>query len=429
MADGQARKPTSRLMLIGGPVGLALGFVLGAMLHSGSAPALAPMLAFFQPIGLLWMNALRVAVVPLIVCLLILGVCSLPRGKELGRWGTATFACFFALLVAGAAYTLAVAFSYLAAYGPAPMVVPSLGREVAERTADTGGNWVDSFMPSNLFAAAAQGDILALCVIAVLFGLALRSLPEQARSPVEKLFAGVRDAVMVFVGWIIFLLPIGAFALAFAFAAESGLQLAGSILHFALFATVLMVVFALILMAVTPLVGRLGLVRYLKAVLPVQAVAIGTRSSLATMPSVVESAQKLDLPEPAVDLVIPTSASLFKCNRIISSTAKMIFMATVFQVTLGPESVAVFLGSVAILAFASPGVPSVGTGSTFGAYMAAGIPAEGIVIFEVVNSLTDFAKTALNVTADLSVAVFVSRWATRRAKQTDVAPHVTSVGD
>ena len=277
------------------------------------------------------------------------------------------------------------------------------------------GNWADVLMPSNLFAAAASGELLSLCVLAVLFGLALRTLPDPSREPVERLFAGVRDAVMVFVRWVVSLLPIGAFALALSFGAESGLRLAREIVHFALFASALMVAFGLLLMVASVIAGRFGWVRYIQALLPILGVAVGTRSSLATMPSVIDGAQSLGLPEPAVDLVIPTSTSLYKTNRIISSTAKVLFMAALFHVALGPATLAVFLGTIAILAFASPGIPSVATGSTFGAYLAAGIPPEGIVMFEVANSLTDFAKTALNVTADLAVAVFVARWAARGA--------------
>ncbi len=415
MSDDPARVSSSRWVLVGGPLGLALGFVVGALVHSGRLPYLAPLLGFFQPVGTLWMNALRVAVVPLTVCLLVLGVCSLPRGKDLGRWGSATFACFLALLVAGAALTLSLGASYLAAFGPLPIAVPfdGLAPSVSEPTQT--GNWADVLMPSNLFAAAASGELLSLCVLAVLFGLALRTLPDPSREPVERLFAGVRDAVMVFVRWVVSLLPIGAFALALSFGAESGLRLAREIVHFALFASALMVAFGLLLMVASVIAGRFGWVRYIQALLPILGVAVGTRSSLATMPSVIDGAQSLGLPEPAVDLVIPTSTSLYKTNRIISSTAKVLFMAALFHVALGPATLAVFLGTIAILAFASPGIPSVATGSTFGAYLAAGIPPEGIVMFEVANSLTDFAKTALNVTADLAVAVFVARWAARGA--------------
>lgn len=391
-------------------MGLALGFCVGGFAH---APVL---LQIFQPVGALWMNAMRVAVVPLTVCLLVLGVCSLPRGRDLGRWGTGMFACFFALLIVGAALTLGIGTPYLAAYGPTPMEVPQgLGPTAPESPP---APWTDVLLPSNLFAAATRGDLLSLCVLAILFGFAMRSLPTESREPLERLFASVRDATLVFVRWTVSLLPIGAFALALSFGSSSGFRVAHEIVHFTLFASALMIVFCLLVMIVTRLAGRFSWTGYLKVVLPIQAVAVGTRSSIATMPTVIDGAQRLGLPELAIDLVIPGSTSLFKANRLVSSTAKVMFMAALFHVTLGPASLAVFLGTLSILAFASPGIPSVATGSTFGAYLAAGIPPEGVLMFEVANSLTDFAKTALNVTANLAVAVVAARW----VGSPDVAP-------
>ncbi|MCB8933212.1 MAG: dicarboxylate/amino acid:cation symporter [Fimbriimonadaceae bacterium] len=406
MADARPPARTSRWILIGGPLGLALGFAIGSFADTSS------LLPIFQPIGALWMNAMRVAVVPLTVCLLVLGVCSLPRGKDLGRWGSAMFACFLALLVAGAAITLLIGVPYLAAYGPAPIDLPQIAGRVPAETPPA-KPWTDILLPSNLFAAAASGELLSLCVLAILFGFAVRSLPLESRRPLELLFASLRDATLTFVRWTVALLPIGAFSLALAFGASSGFRVAREIVHFTVFATALMLLLCLLVMIATRLAGRLRWADYFRVILPIQAVAVGTRSSIATLPSVIEGAQRLGLPEPAIDLVVPGSSSLFKANRIVSSTAKVLFMAALFHVTLDPATIAVFLGTIAILAFASPGIPSVATGSTFGAYLAAGIPAEGIVMFEVANSLTDFAKTALNVTANLAVAVLASRWVAR----------------
>jgi Na+/H+-dicarboxylate symporter len=107
--------------------------------------------------------------------------------------------------------------------------------------------------------------------------------------------------------------------------------------------------------------------------------------------------------------VLPTAVSIFKVNRTISSTAKILFMAAIVGVAISPQALIVFIGTVILLSFATPGIPAGGSNITMGAYVAAGVPIEAVVLFEVTEGITDVVKTALNVVADFAVAVFVSR--------------------
>ncbi len=402
-----ARTRTSKLITIGGPVGLALGIILGTMAHNGTAPWIADLLPYIDPIGRIWMNALRVAVVPLTVCLLVVGVCSLPKGSTLGAWGARTIGWFVGLLVAGAVFSVAATQSYFAFNKPAKVELPPLSSPIAVN--EVSENWVDDILPSNAIAAAAAGDVLPLAVIAVLFGLALRALGEERRKPVEAVFIGVRDAVLVFVNWVILAIPIGAFALTFSFAVESGLETAGALAHFTVYVCVLMLIVLAALVLATIIVSRRGTSAIIAAISPLIAVAVGTRSSLASLPSLVQSAGQIELPDPATEIVLPTAVSIFKINRTISSTVKILFMASIVGVVVSPQALIVFIATVILLSFATPGIPAGGSNSTMGAYIAAGVPIEAVVLFEVTEGITDIVKTPLNVVADFAVAVFVSR--------------------
>jgi Na+/H+-dicarboxylate symporter len=121
----------------------------------------------------------------------------------------------------------------------------------------------------------------------------------------------------------------------------------------------------------------------------------------------------LGLDESASELVLPTSVGVFKMNRTVTSTAKVLFMAALTGTVVGPHALLVFVGTVVLLSFATPGLPAGGSNITTGAYLAAGIPIEAIVVFETVDGPTDAPKTAVNVLADLAVALFVSRAVTR----------------
>ncbi len=101
---------------------------------------------------------------------------------------------------------------------------------------------------------------------------------------------------------------------------------------------------------------------------------------------------------------------MFKVNRTISSTAKLIFLAYIYGIPLSATTLASFLITVMILSFSTVGIPSGGTNfKTLPAYLAAGLPLEGLVILEAVETIPDIFKTLLNVTGDMSAATILSR--------------------
>ena len=149
----------------------------------------------------------------------------------------------------------------------------------------------------------------------------------------------------------------------------------------------------------------------MRAVAPAQLVAASTRSSLASLPALVAGARRhLNLPPSATGFVLPLSVSAFKVNRTISATVKLLFLAHVFGIPLGPGQLATFLATVVLLSFSTVGVPGGGAAfRTLPAYLAAGVPLEGVVILETVDTIPDIFKTITNVTGDMSAAILLSR--------------------
>jgi Na+/H+-dicarboxylate symporter len=416
----------SRFVTVGGPVGLALGVLFGALANSGAAPWLQAADPYVKPVGQIWMNALSVSVVPLTFCLLAVGVCTLPKGSALGKWGGRTMAWFVALLVAGALLSLAATKLYLSIAKPPGIEIPASEASMPE-TEDR-GSWVDQFLPSNAFEAAANGSVLPIAVLAVLFGAALRAVSPERKKPVEDLLTGVRDAVLTFVHWVILAIPLGAFALMFSFAAESGLAAAETLLHFSLYVFGLLTVVLIGLVVAVVIAARRRATEVLSAVSPLVSVAIGTRSSLASLPSLVESARQLGLPDPASEIVLPSAVSVFKLNRAFTGVAKLLFMSAAVGIAVSPQAMAVFILTTILLSFATPGLPGGGSNISWGAYMAAGMPIQAIVLFDMTDGVTDTVKTAVNVVADFAVAVLVSRGITQTQTCTSSTALASSEG-
>ncbi|HTQ09791.1 MAG TPA: cation:dicarboxylase symporter family transporter [Fimbriimonadaceae bacterium] len=389
-----------------GPIGLAMGFVAGSLLHG--SPIGAEVSTVVSPIGALWANALRVSVVPLTFTLLVTGIAHRRPGESIGRLGTASLATFLALLVGGACFALAVGLPYTRGFVSAQIMPFHTGDPVPANSL-TFAAWLEHLMPQNALDAAVKGDLLPIAILAVLFALALVRVPEDRRAPAVAVFVALRDAILVYVRWVILCLPIGGFALAFVFSVKSGIAVAGATLHYAVFGSILMLLFAGLLYPISAIVGRVRLRRFAASLAPAQWVAIGTQSSLASLPALVEGAESLGLPEPAQGFVLPLAVSVFKQHGTIATTARLLFMASVFGIGLDAPRILGFVATVLLLSFATPGIPGGIAGANFGAYVAAGMPAEGVLLFHASEPLMEFAGTLLNVTADFCAATIVTR--------------------
>ncbi|MBI5706078.1 MAG: cation:dicarboxylase symporter family transporter [Armatimonadetes bacterium] len=392
---------------------MALGFGLGGFCH-GRPELAANVVPVIQPIGDLWVNALKVAVLPLVLTLIVCGVAGLPLSENGKRWTVASALVFLGLLVVAAIFALAVGVPYVSALGPKPETTVLEVSSVASGAVGTGfGDWLAGLIPSHGLAAMASGDMLPVVVLALMFGLAMRQIAEEKRKPILQLAEGIRDVVLVFVGWVVKALPIGVFCLSLAFASKLGLEFGASVLHFMVYTCVALTLFTFLLGILASVFGRVPWSLFSRSVAPAQAVAIGTRSSLASLPALFQGARALGLPDPAHEIVLPMAAALLKVNRPISAVSKLLFCAAMFGVTLSPLGVLTFVLTVFLLSLATPGVPSAGSKVTLGAYMAAGLPAEGILLLDATDSITDIFKTVCNVTGNFASATLASRFATR----------------
>ena len=227
---------------------------------------------------------------------------------------------------------------------------------------------------------------------------------------------------MALVGFVLKLLPIGVFGLCAAFAFRIGVRLTGVIAVWIVLISSVLILVTILLYPFTALAGRVSIPRFAKAVAPAQVVAVGSRSSLASLPALVAGGQQhLGLPASATGFVLPLAVASFKLNRVVSGPVKLLFLAHVFQRPLGVPQLAAFLATEIILSFSTVGVPSMGGVRSIPAYLAAGIPVEAVFLLNAVDTIPDVFKTLTNVTADMSAATILSRRERRAAASTIAA--------
>jgi Na+/H+-dicarboxylate symporter len=419
---GAAATPDSgsaRGVSAGAWVLLALALALGAgaaIAATGDATALR-LAKGLAPIGTLWVNAIRMTVIPLVVSLLITGVASAADLKTIGRIGGRTLVVFVGLLAALSAITiplLAWTFSFLPPPATRPPLPPGAAEAASEIAAGGGatsfGAWITTLLPTNPVAAASQGAMLPLVVFTLLFALAVAQSPPTAREPLLRFFGALGDAMLVLVRWVIAVAPIGVFALVLPLAAQSGAALVGGVGFYVAVYAAGSVASVLLLYPAVAAAGGVGMARFARAALPAQMIGVSSSSSIASLPALVESAERgLALPPRVVGFVLPLAVSTFKLAAPVAWTCGALFVGWFYGVPLGARELATIGLAAVFLGFTAPGIPRGAFLMLAPLFVAIGLPVEGIGILIAVDAIPDVCATVVNVTGDLVAAAVVAK--------------------
>lgn len=392
---------------------VAIGIAIGA---SGNA-ALLRAADFIGPIGVLWVNAIRMTVIPLMMSLLISGIAAAAEAKSVGRLGGRTLLVFFLLLVGTAAVVMPACwavFHLLPPHGGAAPPLPAGAAEAASDVASTAHQsfsaWLTSLLPPNPIAAAATGAMMPLILFTLLLAVAIVRSGPAARATLVGFFQAFAEAMLTLVRWIVMLAPLGVFALIVPLAAHAGAALAGAIGFYIVAYSIGCVVVILLLLVVAAIAGRVPLRRLARAAMRPLLIAFSSSSSIATLPVLVESVEEnLDLPPAVIGFVLPLAASSFKIAAPLSWTVGALFVAWFYAVPLQGAGLATIAFAAVLLAFAVPGVPRGAFILLAPLFVAIGLPAEGIGILIAVDAIPDTFATALNVMGHLAAATIVGR--------------------
>lgn len=390
---------------------LIAGLIIGVVISVTDVAAFRAFVSVGEPIGVLWVNGIRMTVVPLVVSLLITGVASASPSSA-GRVGGAAL-LWFVILVAGGAVLTAVAAPPLLGLGQFDIDAFAALRESAATTQvelPPFRDWIVGLIPSNPVAAAAEGAMLPLIVFSAILAFAITRLDAEPRARLVEFFDAIAKAMLVIVGWILFLAPVGVFFLVLPLAATTGVDLVKAMGWFLVVACGLVTVALLALYPITAAFGGISVRAFAKACAPAQAVAFSTRSSLASLPAMLEAADRdLRLPPGVSGISLPVAVALFKFASPIARGTGTFFIARLYGIDLGVVEIATITGAIAALSFYSPGVPSGGLFIMTPIYSALGLPVEGIGLLIALDLIPDMFITTANVTADMSVAVILAR--------------------
>lgn len=395
--------------------GLLLGLAAGTIAKTIGIPALLWLAVLLEPVGTLWVHAILVTVIPLVVASLIVGIAGAGDARFVGRLGRRA-ALLFLAFAASSALIGAIIAPPLLAWLPLDDAMVAALRASAATTASahlatpTVREWIVELVPANAIKAAADGAILPLVLFTLAFAIALTRVDAAVRAPVIRFFEGIDAAMRVLIGWVLALAPVGVFALTFALAARLGASAAGALAYYIAFAVIISVVLLILVYPVTAAGAHVTLPRFAAAAAPAQAVAFGSRSSLASLPALLDGAERqLGVTHAVAGFSLPLAVATFKLSSPAAMLVGLLFTSRMFGIPLGPLAIAQAAVMAVVLSFAVPGVP--GGWLLIGApiFAAAGLPLQAIGVLLAVDAIPDMFRTTLNVTGDLAVAAMLGR--------------------
>jgi len=398
---------------------LVAGFVLGSIAAASGSPGVLRVVAIIEPLGTLWVNAIRMTVVPLVVAVLITGVVTGLGSQSLGRLGARALVTFAVLLVLGGLIALAIAPPLLARLPLTPDVAARLQASATSAASSTTTavqqlpsltQRIVETIPANPIRAAADGAMLPLVVFTLVLALAVARLAPPMRDSIVGFFSGVSDAMLVIVGWVLAAAPVGVFALSLSVAARTGIQAAGALLFYIVVLSATLLLVTAMLYIPVLVFGRVSLRSFAIAALPAQAVAMSSRSSLAALPAMLrETRDRLLLPPVATSFALPLAVSVLRMNVPPRWVISAVFLGQLYGVTVGFTALVWVLITAVLISFSVPGIPSASLFMLAPVLVSLGLPPEGVGLLIAVDTIPDMFNTLANVTGHMASTTVIAR--------------------
>ena len=394
-------------------IGCLLGIAGGLWLNiAGSAALRQDTLYGAKLVGTLFLDLLRMVLVPLIFASIVVGVANLRANQKMHRVWITTLAFF----------SLSMALAILIGFGAAHLFEPGKGMQL-EMFAEATRNFQARQMPlpeyiaqflhglfQNPFKALAQGDMLAIVIIALFLGIALVVGGERYRN-LRLLIQELQELCLMIVGWIMRLAPLGIAALLLQLVASQNAALLGSLLHFigvvigsTLFHGV--IVLPLLLYIVT----RMSPLHFWRGAREALITAFATSSSSATLPITLRcTEQHLHVKKDIANFVVPLGATVNMDGTALYEAAAALFVARLAGIELDIASQAIIFLVAMLGAIGAPGIPSVGMLSMVLVLESVGLPSAAIAILLPIDRILDTVPTAVNVEGDMVGSLIVQR--------------------
>ena len=405
---------------------IAAGIIGGLVFESRASTGLDPTLfsisyiSIFEYVGTLFLNALRMIIVPLITSSIIVGVAGIGSGGNLGALGGKTLLFYatttLAAILVGLVIINAVGPGYVD--GEPAKELLALEASTAELEAAVAGKGVGDvanvflrMVPPNIIAAAVEGQMLGIIFFSILFGYFMTQIKKEYSEPLFKFWDGLFHVMMRMTEWIMKFAPIGVFGLVAAVIANAGYKATGPLAVFALSVLAALSIHAFVtLPLLLRLVGRVRPYKTMRGVAKAMLTAFSTASSSATLPVTIECVEdNLGVSNKISSFVLPLGATVNMNGTALYECAAAMFIAQAYglELTFGVQFSIVTIALMTSIGVA--GVPSASLVAIAIILTAIGLPIEALGVLMVFDRILDMARTSVNIWGDAACATVVAR--------------------
>ena len=392
---------------------LVLGLGAGLIAAKLDPQLLSVITSIAEPVGGIWVDALRMTIIPLVFGLVVNGIASASDAASAGTVARKALVLFTILLLL-AGLLSAVGIPALLALWPVSAdttaTFASAAPAAAPQTIPPASEWVRQIIPANPIASAAEGAMLPLVIFAVVFGFGATRITGEARTRICGLFDAIVQVMLIIVHWVLLVAPIGVFALALLVTARAGASVVGGLAHYVVIVSLLCIGTIILMYGIIAWFSRVPVRSFAKAAWPAQAIAFSTQSSLASLPAMVEgSREQLRVPTHVSDLVLPLAVSLFRITSPAANLGVALYLAHMNGIEPSIFQIAAGVVVAAVVSLASVGLPS--QVSFFSVVapvcIVVGAPLEPLALLLAVETIPDIFRTVGNVTADVAATALV----------------------
>jgi len=383
-------------------IGLGAGILAGILLQG--SPAVAN--AWIKPFGTLFLNLIKMIIVPLVLASLVVGTCGLGDVKKLGRIGGKTMAYY--LLTTAFAVILGLILANIFSVG-AGFVLPS---DVKAAEASKMPSVIDTLLniiPTNPIKAASDGNMLQIIAFALILGSGIVVLGDKGK-PVFDFFDSLAEISYKITGGIMILAPYAVFALITPVVASNGPKVLLPLLSVIIIVYVGCALHAALVYSGTLMAfAKFSPMKFFKGIFPAQAIAFTTCSSSATLPVNMQCTEEnLGVPKSISSFVLPLGATINMDGTALYQGVCALFIANVYGLELTIAQQATIVLTATLASIGTAGVPGAGLIMLTMVLQTVGLPLEGLALVAGIDRILDMARTTINITGDSACAVIIA---------------------
>ena len=402
-------------------ISIVLAIIVGSLTTRDSVLLGIELHQAFDFIGSVFLNALKMIVVPLIMASIITGIYGIGNKHELGRLGLKTILFYLTSSMLAIMIGLFVVNMIQPGIVDGQPVGVQLGlvdenAAVLETVKGRGAgdilNIFQQMVPSNIVEAAAQGNMLGLIFFSIMFAFFLSKINNEYKEPLIRMWQGVFDTMMLFTIWIMhYVAPIGVFGLVAKTVSETGFNAIKPILSF--FITVLLALAIHVFLTLPSLIKLIGRIKnpyiHFKAMTPALLTAFSTSSSSATLPLSIECVEEnAKVSNKISSFVLPLGATINMDGTALYECVAAMFLAQAYgiDISFGTQFTIVALALITSIGVA--GIPAASIVAIVIILDAVGLPTEAISLIWVTDRFLDMCRTSVNIFSDSVGAVIIA---------------------